>query len=91
VGESVGPVYGKRAARIAKAARKQQQILGDLHDSVLARDLVGRLGAAPGLPEPVASGFITLRTRQVQLVAEAESKYLKARKKARKVLSRRVI
>jgi CHAD domain-containing protein len=91
VGESVEPVYGKRAARIANAARKQQQILGDFHDSVLARDLVGRLGAAPGLPEPVASAFVTLRTRQVQLVADAESKYLKARKKSRKVLSRRVI
>ena len=91
VGESVGPVYGKRAARIAKAARKQQQILGDFHDSVLARDLVGRLGSAPGLPEPVASAYVTLRTRQVQLVADAESKYLKARKKSRKILSRRVI
>ncbi len=91
VGESVESVYGKRAARIAKAARKQQQILGDFHDSVLARDLVGRLGAAPGLAEPVASAYVTLRTRQVQLVADAESNYLKARKKSRKVLSRRVI
>ncbi len=91
VADAAGPVHGKRAARIAKAARRQQQVLGDFHDSVLARDLLGGLGAAEGLPEPLASAYLTLRTRQVQLAAAAEKQYRKARKKSRKRLRRGVL
>lgn len=86
VAESVEPVHGKSAVKVAKAARKQQQVLGDFHDSVIARDLLAEFGAVPGLPEPVASAYITLHTRQVQLAADAEAKYLKARKKSKKRL-----
>jgi CHAD domain-containing protein len=91
VAESVGPVYGKRAAKIDKAAHRQQKILGEFHDSVIAGNLLAKLGAGPDLPEPVASAYVTLRTRQVQLAADAESKYLKARKKSRKFLKGGVI
>jgi CHAD domain-containing protein len=91
VAESVGPVYGKRAAKVARAARRQQKILGEFHDSVIAGNLLAKLGAGPDLPEPVASAYVTLRSRQVQLAAEAESKYLKARKKSRKFLKGGVI
>jgi CHAD domain-containing protein len=91
VAESVGPVYGKRAAKIAKAAHRQQKILGEFHDSVIAGDLLAKLGAGPELPDAVASAYVTLRTRQVQLAAEAEAKYLKARKKSRKFLKGGVI
>ena len=73
-----------------KAAHRQQSILGDFHDSVVARDLLAGLAAAPDLPEAVASAFLTLHTRQVQLAAEAEAKYWKARKKSRKTLQRGV-
>ncbi|MDQ0677386.1 CHAD domain-containing protein [Arthrobacter pascens] len=89
--ESLHPVYGKRAAKIAKAAHRQQKILGEFHDSVIAADLLAKLGSGPDLPEPVASAYVTLRTRQVQLAADAESKYLKARKKSRKFLKGGVI
>jgi CHAD domain-containing protein len=84
-------VHGKRARKIAKAAHRQQKILGDFHDSVVARDLLARLAVAPDLPEEVASAFVTLRTRQVQLAAEAEAKYWKARKKSRTVLRGKVL
>ncbi|MBT2534241.1 CYTH and CHAD domain-containing protein [Arthrobacter sp. ISL-48] len=91
VAESASPVHGKRAAKIAKAARRQQKILGELHDSVLALELLGRLGAGPDLPEAVASVYVTLRMRQAQLAAEAESTYRKAWKKSRKLLQRGVL
>lgn len=91
VAESAGPVYGKRAARIAKAAHRQQQALGDFHDSVIARDLLAGCAAASGVPEPVASAYVTLQTRQVQLAAAAEKKYLKARRKSRKRLKAGVL
>ncbi|WP_267275997.1 CYTH and CHAD domain-containing protein [Arthrobacter sp. CDRTa11] len=86
VAESLGPVSGKRAAKVAKAAHRQQKILGEFRDSILARDLLGKLGGVPDLPEPVASLFVELRTRQVELAADAESKYRKARKKSQKRL-----
>ncbi|ALV42483.1 metal-chelation protein CHAD [Pseudarthrobacter sulfonivorans] len=91
VAESVEPVHGKHATKIAKAARRQQQILGDFHDSVVARDLLAKLAAAPDLPEAVASAYVTLHTRQVQLAADAEAEYRKERKKSRKVFRGTVI
>jgi CHAD domain-containing protein len=91
VAESVVPVHGKRAGKIAKAAHRQQKILGDFQDSVVARGVLARLAAAPDLNEEVASAFVTLETRQVQLAAEAEAAYWKARKKSRTVLQRGVI
>jgi CHAD domain-containing protein len=91
VAESAAPVHGKRAAKIAKAAHRQQQVLGDFHDSVVARDLLAKLAAVPDLPEAVASAYVTLHTRQVQLAADAEAGYRKERKKSRKVLRGKVI
>ncbi|KRE74399.1 CYTH and CHAD domain-containing protein [Arthrobacter sp. Soil762] len=91
VAESVEPVHGKHATKIATAARRQQQILGDFHDSVVARDLLAKLAAAPDVPEAVASAYVTLHTRQVQLAADAEVDYWKERKKSRKVLRGKVI
>jgi CHAD domain-containing protein len=90
VAESVVPVHGKRASKIVKAAHRQQSILGDFHDSVVARDLLATLAAGPDLPEAEASAFVTLHTRQVQLAAEAEAKYWKARRKSRRLLKRGV-
>ncbi|MBE4719066.1 CYTH and CHAD domain-containing protein [Pseudarthrobacter sp. AB1] len=91
VAESAAPVHGKRAAKIAKAAHRQQQVLGDFHDSVVARDLLAKLAAASDLPEAVASAYVTLHTRQVQLAADAEADYRKERKNSRKRLQRGVI
>lgn len=91
VAESAAPVHRKRAEKIAKAAHRQQKILGEFHDSIVARDLLAKLATAPELPEDAASAFVTLHTRQVQLAADAEAKYWKARKKSRTVLQRGVI
>ena len=91
VAESVAPVHGKRATEIAKAAHRHQQILGDFQDSIVARDLLVSLAAAPELPEAVASAYITLHTRQVQLAADAEAEYRKERKKSRKILRGKIL
>lgn len=88
--ESVAPVYGKRAAKLAKAAHKQQAILGNHHDSVIARDLLGKLGSATDLPEPVALAYSSLLEREERIAAADESKYRKARRKAGKLLKRGV-
>ena len=88
--ESVEPVYGKRAAKLAKAAHKQQTILGNHHDSVIARDLLGKLGSATDLPEPVALAYGSLLEREERIAASDESKYRTARRKAGKLLKRGV-
>ncbi|GAA1756966.1 CYTH and CHAD domain-containing protein [Pseudarthrobacter sulfonivorans] len=90
VAESMVPVHGKRARKTAKAAHREQEILGNFHDSVVARDRLARIAAMPELPDDVVSAFVTLHTRQIQLAAEAEAKYWKARKKSRKTLQRGV-
>lgn len=88
--ESVVPVYGKRAAKLAKAAHKQQTILGDHHDSVIARDVLGKLGSPTDLPEPVALAYGSLLDLEERIAADDEAKYRKARRKARKLLKRGV-
>lgn len=77
VAESAEPVR-RRARRIAKAAHRQQKVLGDFHDAVIARDLLAGMGSdAP---------YAALRAREIELMAEAEKKYRKARKKSRSLL-----
>lgn len=88
--ESAVPVYGKPAAKLAKAAHRQQKILGDHHDSVMARILLGKLERGPELPESEAAGYRTLREQEERIAARAESKYRKARRKARQILKRGV-
>jgi CHAD domain-containing protein len=90
VAESVEPVHGKRAVTIATAAHTHQQILGEFHDSVVARDLLAKLAAAPDLPQDIASAYVTLHTRQVQLAADAEALFRKKWKKSRRLLPRGV-
>lgn len=88
--ESVVPLYGKRAAKLAKAAHRQQKILGDHHDSVMARVFLGKLGRGPELPEAVADAYRSLLEREERIAARDEAKYRKARRKARKLLKRGV-
>lgn len=90
VAESVEPVHGKRATKIASAAHRHQQILGEFQDSIVARNLLATLAAAPELPQDIAAAYVTLHTRQVQLAAEAEAAYRKERKKSRRLLQRGV-
>jgi CHAD domain-containing protein len=91
VAESAGLVHGGRARKVAKAAHRQQRILGDYHDAVIARNLLQTLEAGHGLPDATAEALAALRTRQTDLMDAAEAKYRKARKKSRDLLKPRVI
>jgi CHAD domain-containing protein len=83
VAESAALVKGKRAGKVAKAAHRQQKILGDFHDAVLARNLLA--GLDPDNPA-TAETYAALTQRQDELMAAAEKKYRKARKKSRDLL-----
>ena len=84
VAESAAAVSGKRARKVAKAAHRQQKILGDYHDAVIARDLLAGLGSEA--PPAAADAFAALLARQHVLMSAAEKKYRKARKKSRDLL-----
>ena len=86
--ETMDPVFGRRAARLAKAAHKQQKILGDHHDGVVARIFLGKLAGGPDLPEPVAAAYGALLKREEKSAAKAEAKYRKAHRKSRKLIRR---
>ncbi|MFJ5860881.1 CHAD domain-containing protein [Pseudarthrobacter sp. NPDC092439] len=81
VAESAEPVR-RRARKVAKAAHRQQKVLGDFHDAVIARDLVARMGSD--------GPYAALHAREIELMAAAEKKYRKARKKSRRLLQRGV-
>ncbi|WP_461172155.1 CYTH and CHAD domain-containing protein [Arthrobacter sp. Z1-9] len=91
VAESAGLVRGKRARKVATAAHRQQKILGDFHDALIARNLLQTLEAGHALPETTAEALVALRIRQADLMAASEAKYRKARKKSRGLLKPRVI
>jgi CHAD domain-containing protein len=91
VAESAALVTGKRAGKVARAAHKQQKVLGDFHDAVMARNLLQDLEARHSLPESTAQAMASLRKRQAELMDEAGAKYGKARKKSRDLLRRGVI
>ena len=42
--ESAEPIFGKRARRLVKTAKRIQTILGDHHDTVVERELLRRVG-----------------------------------------------
>ncbi|WP_314214130.1 CYTH and CHAD domain-containing protein [Pseudarthrobacter equi] len=84
VAESAAAVSGKRARKVAKAAHRQQKILGDYHDAVIARDLLAGLGSEA--PPAAADAFAALLARQHELMSAAEKKYRKARRKSRDLL-----
>ncbi|MDQ0800225.1 CYTH and CHAD domain-containing protein [Arthrobacter sp. SLBN-112] len=90
VAESAGLVRGKRAAKVAKAARRQQKILGRFQDAVVARELLAAI-AADGSDPATAAIYTELLSQQDAIMLAAHAKYRKARKKSREVLSRGVI
>ncbi|ACL40768.1 CHAD domain containing protein [Pseudarthrobacter chlorophenolicus A6] len=84
VAESAAAVSGKRARKVAKAAHRQQKILGDYHDAVIARDLLAGLGSEA--PAAATEAITALLARQHELMSAAEHKYRKARRKSRDLL-----
>ncbi|MBD1537646.1 CYTH and CHAD domain-containing protein [Arthrobacter sp. S13_S34] len=91
VAETAALVRGKRARKVAKAAQRQQKILGNFHDAVIARDLLGAIGSDTEMAAPEAAALTALRTLQAEEMAAAEAKYLKARRKSRELLRRGVL
>lgn len=89
VAESAALVYGKRAGKVAKAAHRQQKILGDFHDAVIARDLLATVGSRQE-PTAAAAAYAALETREDGLITRSEAEYRKARKKSRDLLRRGV-
>ncbi|MFM9275097.1 CHAD domain-containing protein [Pseudarthrobacter sp. NKDBFgelt] len=91
VAETAALVRGKRARKVAKAAQRQQKILGNFHDAVIARDLLGAIGSDTEMAAPEAAALTALRTLQAEEMAAAEAKYLKVRRKSRELLRRGVL
>ncbi|RAX18285.1 CHAD domain-containing protein [Pseudarthrobacter sp. AG30] len=90
VAESAALVRGKRAAKVAKAARRQQKILGSFQDAVVARELLTAL-AGDGSDPPTADVYTELLSQQDAIMLAAHAKYLKARKKSRDLFRRGII
>ena len=90
VAESAAIVKGKRAGKIAKAAQRQQKILGTYHDAVLARDLLSTMASERDRPA-TAEVYAALVRRQEELMAATQKKYRKARKKSQGLLRRGVV
>lgn len=75
--EALVPAYGDDASRLARRAKKVQAVLGDLQDSVVARAAMSDLA---GDAEEASEAFVLggLHTREEQLSAAAEERYVKA-------------
>jgi CHAD domain-containing protein len=87
--ESVAGLKGKRARKILKAARRQQKILGDHQDSVMARALLNRLAADPDMSARTAAVYHRIGSVEDELARAAEAEYVKLRKKVYGIRLRR--
>lgn len=77
--ESATPVYGKRAARLARAAHGLQKILGQHQDSVVTRDLLRRLGVQAHLAGENAFTYGRLHALEQSIAADSEARFTTAR------------
>lgn len=89
--ETLAPAYGKDASRLAKRAKKVQTVLGEHHDSVVARPVVRRLGVQAHLDGDTSFTFGLLHAREQARTDAAERRYRRAwaradRKKLRRWL-----
>jgi CHAD domain-containing protein len=72
--EVLAPIRPERAADLIDAAQDMQRILGDHHDSVVARDLLLRLGTAAR--QRGESDFTYRRLHELETASAAESEAL---------------
>lgn len=92
--ELLEPIDGRDAARSAKAAKRVQSVLGDQHDTVIARALLRELGVRAHLDGENAFGYGLLHGHEQAsaeaLERDAERAWARAsRKRLRRWLSRR--
>ncbi|UUL77503.1 CHAD domain-containing protein [Pseudarthrobacter sp. Fe7] len=90
VAESATLVHGKRAGKVAKAARRQQKILGQFQDAVVARNLLAAIAAEYSDPA-TADIYGELVHQQEERMLAARAGYRKAWKKSRDLLGGGVI
>ncbi|WP_457945860.1 CYTH and CHAD domain-containing protein [Pseudarthrobacter sp. alpha12b] len=90
VAESATLVHGKRAGKVAKAARRQQKVLGQFQDAVVARNLLAAIAA--DYSEPATAGiYAELLNQQEERMLAARAGYRKAWKKSRDLLGHGVL
>ena len=75
--ESATTIHGKRSRKLAKAAKRLQQILGDHQDSVLARELLTRFAGAD-LPPEASRTCARLLGIEKRIARDSEAAYRKA-------------
>jgi CHAD domain-containing protein len=90
--EAMAPVYGRKARRFAKAAKRVQSTLGDHHDTVVTRTVLRQLGVQSYLDGENAFSYGRLHGVELANAAELEARYRAAwsrasRKKLRRWLS----
>ncbi|MDQ0731243.1 CYTH and CHAD domain-containing protein [Arthrobacter sp. B1I2] len=90
VAESAALVHGKRAGKVAKAARRQQKILGLFQDAAVARDLLAAV-AGDGTDMATAGIYAQLLNQQEERMLAAQADFRKAWKKSRDLLGHGVI
>ncbi|GGH91518.1 CHAD domain-containing protein [Arthrobacter liuii] len=90
VAESAAAVHGKRADKVAKAAHRHQKILGEFHDSVVARDLLAAIGAEHSVPATTGI-YAELLKRQEEQMLSTQAGDRKAWKKSRHLLGKGVL
>ncbi|MBP1136445.1 CHAD domain-containing protein [Arthrobacter sp. PvP023] len=81
--ESVITIHGKRARRLEKTGHRIQTVLGDHQDTVVARELLHRLAAAPDIAPGTVAVYTALTKQEAETAAKTEAAYRKLRKKAR--------
>ena len=76
--ETVGPVHGKHADRLAKATKRVQSVLGDQHDAVASQPLIRRLGVQAHLSGDNGFSYGLLLGRQRGEAARLEERFERA-------------
>ena len=76
--ESAASLRGKRIVRLARSARRLQRILGDHQDSVVARDLLRRLGIEAHTRGENGFGYGRLHALEQAVATDSEARFLRA-------------
>ncbi|MGM1029594.1 MAG: CHAD domain-containing protein [Actinomycetota bacterium] len=87
--EVLAPAYGKPAERTARAAQRIQSVLGDQHDTVVARALLRELGVQAHLDGDNAFGYGVLHAREQADATAFEHAFERAWSKASRPRLRR--
>ncbi|MGO9078517.1 MAG: CHAD domain-containing protein [Streptosporangiaceae bacterium] len=82
--EAAAPVLGRKSARLARQMKKLQTVLGDQHDTVVARETVRDLGVQAHLAGENAFSLGLLYGQEACLARELEQRARRAARKERR-------